>query len=450
MIGADRSMIDGRGLCGSWNPARRLVYRLSVEISLAGARRLALVAQGFGQKPANRRTIGDVRKLASRILAIQIDSVNVVARSHYLPVYSRLGPYPRDTIDRLAYTRRELFECWGHATCLMPVELFPFLRHRMIAMRSAVPWSLGAPIEGNAQVEAVYDEVAARGPLAAGDLSNADPRTGKWWGWSKGKEALEALLECGYLAAAERRGFTRVYDLVERVIPLPLLDAAAPEPEEAQKQLILRSAKALGVATGRQLGGYLGLHSHRVRVRRPDGKPSRAIWPRLVADLVEDGRLVPVTVEGWREPGYLVPGTRTPRSIHERALLSPFDSFVRSCAEPLCGFTNPLSQQLYVPAERRQYGYYVLPFLLGDTLVGRCDLKADRQRGVLMVQSAYAEPGQDSTYVAGELAEELHRMRMWLELDGIEVAERGNLAAMLRRAIPRSHPRGSERMPRDF
>ena len=421
-----------------------------MELSLAEARRIALVAQGFSGRPT-RPAISHVRKLALKVLAIQVDSVSVLVRSHYLPAYSRLGPYRMAAIDALAYQRRELFECWSHATCLLPVQLFPLMRHRLEAMRSAVTWSLGARVQGNAHVEAVYNEIAERGPLAAGDLSNADRRTGPWWGWSKGKQALEALLECGYVAVAGRRGFTRVYDIVERVIPREVLDAPAPGPEDAQKKLLCLSAKALGVTTARQLGGYLGLHSFRVRVRRADGKPSRAIWPRLVAELVEEGRLVPVSVEGWKDQGYIVPGTRVPRSIDVRALLSPFDSFIRASAELCCGFTNPLAQQLYVPPARRIYGYYVLPFLLGDTLVGRCDLKADGKRGALKVQSAYVEPGQDKTYVAAELAGELRQMQDWLGLDHLEVANRGDLAAALRRAARRSaRPRdrpSSQRRP---
>ncbi len=396
------------------------------------ARRLALAAQGFGRRPA-KPTLGHVRKVASRVLAVQLDSVNVLVRSHYLPAYSRLGPYPMAAIDRLTYRRKELFECWSHASCLLPVQLFPLMRHRMLGMRNARTWSLGAPVEGDEQVQAVYDEIAERGPLAAGELSNADRPTGKWWGWSKAKQALEALLESGYLAIAGRRGFTRVYDLVERVIPAEFLDTPAPAAEAAQKELLCLTAKALGVSTGRGLGDYLGLHSFRIRARRADGKPARAIWPRLLEELVEEGRLVEVGVEGWRKPGYLLPGAKVPRSLEARALLSPFDSFIRASAEDCCGFTNPLGQQLYVPAERRIFGYYVLPFLLGDTLVGRCDLKADRARGTLLVQSAYAEPGAPKR-VAAELATELELLREWLELTRIEVADRGDLAPALRRA----------------
>jgi uncharacterized protein len=406
-----------------------------VDLSLADARRLALSAQGFGRRRPARPTIGDVRKVAAKVLALQIDSINVLIRSHYLPAYSRLGPYPMGVIDDLAYGRRELFECWGHAACLMPVSLYPLLHYRMTAKRTAIPWTPGRSTPESAAVEKVYQEVAERGPLTAGDLSDAGARTSKWWGWDHGKIALEHLLDTGFLAVAGRRGFTRLYDLTERVVPQDILDTPPPEAEESQKQLLCLSAKALGVTTAKQLGGYFGLQSHRIRVRGPDGKLLRPIWRRLLAELVEDGRLVKVAVEGWREPGYMVPGTRMVRSIHERTLLSPFDSFMRCSAELCCGFVQPLAQQLYVPAERRVYGYYVLPFLLGDTLVGRCDLKADRQRRVLMVQSAFIEPGHDHKHAAGELAEELCRMQAWLELDTIEVADRGDLAATLQRCL---------------
>jgi hypothetical protein len=405
-----------------------------MELSLADARRIALAAQGFGRRPG-KPTISAVRTVASKLMAIQLDSVNVLVRSHYLPAYSRLGPYPLSAIDKLAYDRRELFECWGKAACLLPVDLYPLLRYRMTAQLAVSPWTPGGSAPEGAYIKAVYEEVAARGPLAAGELSEPGRGTGKWWGWNNGKMALEHLLSCGLLAIAGRRGFTRLYDITERVIPPAMLDTPALDPEDAQRELICRSAKALGVASAKQLGGYLGLHSHRIVVRRPDGRRPRPIWPRLVDELVDEGGLVRVTVEGWPEPGYLVPGTRRVRTVNARALLSPFDTFMWGSAQLLCGFTNPLSQQLYVPAERRIYGYYVLPFLLGDTLVGRTDLKADRQRRALLVQSAYVEPGHDRNHVAAELAAELRQLQMWLELDTIEVADRGDLAEPLRSAM---------------
>lgn len=402
-----------------------------MEISSAEARRIALAAQGFGRARPVKPTLDRVRKIANRVVALQLDSVNVLVRSHYLPIYSRLGPYPREAVDRLSYRRHELFECWSHAACLLPVELFPLMRHRMIIMQTGRTYSLGGPVDGHDHVRAVYDEIAERGALTVGELSDGGDRTGKWWGWSKGKQALEALLECGQLAVAGRRGFTRVYDLVERVIPAEFLDAPPP-PEEAQKELLYRSAAAVGITTGRGLRDYLGLTSF--RIRQPDGKIIKVPWQRLVGELVEEDRLTEVRVEGWRDPGYVVAGVRVPRVINARALLSPFDSFMRASAQLCCGFTNPIAKQLYVPAEQRVYGYYVLPFLLGDNLVGRCDLKADRQGGSLLVQSAHLEPGQDAGWVAAELAEELDLLRTWLELDRLKIANRGNLAGHLRRA----------------
>lgn len=245
----------------------------------------------------------------------------------------------------------------------------------------------------------MYEEISSRGPLTARELSDGGQSKGKWWGWSRGKEAAEHLLACGLLAVAARRGFNRVYDITERVIPAGILAQAAPGPEEAQKLLIAITAASLGICGREQLGGYFGLHSHRVVVRGPDGKKPRPIWRRLANELIEEGRLVAVDVEGWSERGYIVPGTRVPRSMQARALLSPFDSFMWGSARRCCDFVQPLAQQLYVPAERRVHGYYVLPFLLGDNLVGRCDLKADRQRGVLMVQAAHVEPGNHAGHV---------------------------------------------------
>lgn len=406
-----------------------------MDLSLAEARRLALVAQGFGRRQA-RPSAADVRRVASRILAIQIDSINVVVRSHYLPVYSRLGPYPRDTVDTLAYARRELFECWGHAACLMPVELYPNLRYRMEAQRAASPWRPGTSAPDGAYIESVYRECEERGPITARDLSAAGERRGKWWGWNNGKIALEHLLACGLVAVAGRRGFERVYDIAERVIPRPILDARAPGPEEAQKELLLKTATALGVATAGQLEAYLGLHNHRVVVRDADGRRHRPIWRRLLRELVDQRQLLSVSVEGWPEPGYMEPNVKIPRTVEACALLSPFDSFMWGSARHCCGFRQFLSQQLYVPVERRSiYGYYVLPFLLGDTLVGRCDLKADRQRHVLTVHGAFIEPGHDAKRVGRELAHELGRLQSWLELDSIEVGERGDLAPALRQSL---------------
>src|SRR5215469_8024679 len=323
-----------RGCPTKAHPARlRRYLRLAVELSLAEVRRLVLSAQGFGHRRATPR-MGDVTKAASRVLAIQIDSINVLVRSHYLPAYSRLGRYPMATIDRLAYERRELFEGWTHATCLLPVRLYPLLRHRMTALRDASPWTPGRTTPARDHIHTVYEAVAEHGPLTAGELPGAGERRGKWWGWSDAKLAIEYLLACGLVAVAGRRNFERLYDLIERVLPQEALDAPAPGPEQAQKELLCLSAGALGVATADQLGGYLGLHSPRVLVRGPDGKRPKRLWPGLLQELVEDGRLASLRVEGWTENGYALPDARIPKSIDERALLSPFDSFMRGPAIP--------------------------------------------------------------------------------------------------------------------
>ncbi|HEY2593050.1 MAG TPA: crosslink repair DNA glycosylase YcaQ family protein [Chloroflexota bacterium] len=407
-------------------------------LSLAEARRLAVSAQGFGRRPVSP-TIAHVRKLAARVHAFQIDSVNVLVRAHYMPAFARLGSYPMESLDTLTYRRRELFEYWGHAACLLPIELFPLVRYRMQAdlTREYMATDRGA------YVAQVYREVADGGPITAGELPNPGKRSGNWWGWGNGKAALEYLYDAGVVAIAGRRGFEREYDLVERVIPPAALEVAVPR-EEAMKQLICLAARACGVGTAEDFLGYFKIDGWRDRVRPgPDWERAqsseprrvRPIGKRLVAELVEEGRLLPVRVEGWREAAYLDPSARVPRSVHARALVTPFDSLVweRSRIERLFGMKYSI--ELYTPLPRRVYGYYVCPFLLGDTLVARCDLKADRQRGVLMLQGAFAEPGRRADGMAEELLAELRGLQAWLGLDGLEVGERGDLAAAARHIL---------------
>jgi uncharacterized protein YcaQ len=342
-----------------------------------------------------------------------------------------------DTLDSLAYRKRELFEYWGHAACLIPVSLYPLLRFRMY------PEDARAYMRSKRSYLAmVYAEIAERGPITAAELTDPGKRSSNWWGWGKGKAAIEYLYDSGLVAIAGRRRFERLYDLAERVIPAAALAATPPPREEAMKQLICLGARAHGVGTFGDIVGYFmtdGWHDRLSTVPWHEEKkgPKRAkpIAKRLVAELVEEGRLLPAQVEGWAEPAYVEPGVRIPRSVHGRALVTPFDSLVweRKRIERLFGMKYTI--ELYTPAPKRVYGYYVFPFLLGDTLVARCDLKADRQRKVLMVQSAFQEPGQDARRVAPELACELREMQAWLELDSIEVAERGDLAAKLRRSL---------------
>jgi uncharacterized protein len=431
---------------------------MAITLSLPEARRLAVASQGFGRRPSTP-TVGRLRKLASRLQAFQIDSVNVLVRAHYLPAFARLGPYPMDALDSLAYRKRELFEYWGHAACLLPISLYPLMRYRMHAAQTQEYMAS----EPGAALAKVYAEVAEHGPITAAELSNPGKRSGNWWGWSSGKAMIEHLYDSGLVAIAGRRGFDRLYDLAERVIPQSALDAPVPPREEAMKRLICLGAKASGVGTFRDITGYFTTDGWRDRLapgprwERPEGSAGarpKPIAKRLVAELVEEERLLAAQVDGWREPAYIHPGTRVPRSVDARALVSPFDSLVwaiddptgaargtnggqgpapRSRVERLFGMRYTL--EIYVPPPKRVYGYYVVPFLLGDTLVARCDLKTDRQRKVLMVRSAFLEPGQDARRVVSELAGELSRMQAWLELDQIEVAERGDLAAELLRRV---------------
>ncbi|MGH7710160.1 MAG: winged helix-turn-helix domain-containing protein, partial [Gemmatimonadaceae bacterium] len=369
-----------------------------------------------------------------------------LARAHYVPAFARLGPYPMRALDSLAFGKRELFEYWGHAACIMPVALYPLVRYRMHAdetreyMRS----------KRGSYMASVYAEVAERGPISAAELADPGKRRKGWWSWwgtGNGKATLEHLYDSGLVAIAGRRGFERLYDLAERVIPRSALDAPAAPREQAMKQLIGLGAKACGVGTLGDITGYFytdAWHDRSPRVPRwerltgPDGKRAKPIAKRLVAELVEEKRLLPARVEGWKEPAYLYPNAKVPAAIEARALVTPFDSLVweRSRIARLFGMQYTI--ELYTPATKRVYGYYVFPFVLGNTLVARCDLKADRQRRVLMVQSAFLESGQSARRVAPHLAAELRLMQTWLELDRLEVAERGDLAAQLRRAV-RAH-----------
>jgi uncharacterized protein YcaQ len=295
--------------------------------------------------------------------------------------------------------------------------------------------------ERGAGLARAYADVAERGPLTASELTEPGQRSGKWWGWGDGKARLEYLYDSGLVAIAGRRRFERTYDLTERVIPRSALDQPAPPRDEAKKQLICLGAAAYGVGTRDDVVNYFNVDDWRDRLppgpwwERNGEKRAKSTVKRLVAELVEEGRLLPAIVEGWSEPAFLAPGARVPVEIDARALVAPFDSLVweRDRIDRLFGMKYSI--EIYTPEAKRIYGYYVFPFLLGDRLVGRCDLKADRRRRVLMVRTAHVEPGQNATRVARGLADELEMVRTWLDLDRIEVGRRGGLAASLRRAI---------------
>jgi uncharacterized protein YcaQ len=401
-----------------------------IELSAAEARGVALAAQGMGRpRPSGRIDARRLRRTIDDVGLLQLDSVAVLCRSHYLPLFSRLGPYPRATLDRLAShvdtapgRDRGLFEYWGHEASLLPVESQPLLRWRMAraAELAEKPARLLAAAKPEL-LESVLRTVRERGPIRAADVATPVRRAeNPWYNWSEGKIALDYLFFAGRICAAHRVRFERRYDLPERVLPEAVLDTPTPAQDDAQRQLLMIAAARLGVATEPDLGDYF-------RLPRADSKAR-------VAELVEAGALGTARVEGWSGPAYVAAG-RLPEPAREaRALLSPFDPLVwsRPRAERLFGFRHRI--EFYTPAAKRLHGYYVLPFLLGDRLVARIDVKSDRRTGVLHVLGAFAEPAADPGAVAAELADELRLLAGWLELDHVSVAANGDLAGRLAQA----------------
>jgi uncharacterized protein YcaQ len=403
-----------------------MAYSLSVD----QARRIALAAQGFGTSRRDNGTRIDRRHFAAlfrRLGLIQIDSVNVLVRAHYMPAYSRLGPYPMRLVDAALRPGApgQLFEYWGHEACLLPVELHPFLRWRMERARDGKDIYKGLARfarERRDFIDTVFQVVRDEGPLSAGELEQRlggkSDRKGSWWGWSKYKGALEWLFWGGLVSTAARRNFERVYDLPERVIPSEILNRPTPLEAEAQRELIRVAVRALGVGTEADLRDYF-------RLNPQDSQ-------RGVRELAEASELVEVQIEGWRQPAYAAPPLQIPRRKAVAALVSPFDPLVweRRRTERLFDFHYRI--EIYTPAPKRQFGYYVLPFLLGPQFVARVDLKAEREAGILLVHAAHAESGVDHEQVGQALMGELRLMARWLGLGGVEVRSRGNLVPALR------------------
>ncbi len=384
-------------------------------LTLSQARRIALAAQGFAEPRPERPTARHLGRLLGRSHLIQIDSVNVLVRAHYMPGFSRLGAYDRGLLDRAAYSRRnrQVFEYWGHEASLIRLDLHPLFRWRMAraARNEGIYGGLARfGQERRDFIAAVRRAVEARGPLSAGDLADGEGGfggrgQGSWWGWSDDKRALEWLFWAGEVTTAARRGFERLYDLPERVLPAEILAAPTPDPAEAQRALLRHAIRALGVASGRCLWDYFRLDPADAKARIPE--------------LVEAGSLLPVRVEGWTDEAYLDPAYRLPRRIDARALLSPFDPIVweRTRTERMFDFRYRI--EIYIPAEKREFGYYCLPFLLGERIVGRVDLKADRAARRLVVHAVHLEAGADRDEVMPALDAELALMAAWIGLDEI-------------------------------
>ena len=394
------------------------------ELDLGEARRLALAAQGFDRPRPARPGLTHVRQTVRRLGLVQIDTVNVVARAHYQVLFSRLGPYRTSLLDDLVYRRRELTEQWAHELSILPMDAWHLLRHRM-GIHRVRPWGFERILEANpAYVKRVLAEVRARGPLTAADLPDPEGTSrrlaGSWIG-TVPRGVLEAYFGRGVLAAAGRgRDFARSYDLAERIVPAEHL-AREITREEAERELLLRAARAHGVGTAADLADYYRM-------------PVRSARPRL-AELVESGALAEVRVEGWRESAYLDAAARAPRRIGAQALLSPFDPVVwfRPRCARLFGFDYRV--ELFVPPAQRRWGYYVLPFLMGERLVARVDLRADRPGRRLMVLASYLEPHAQAGPVAQALARELRTLARWLELDSVTVERPGPFARPLAAAV---------------
>lgn len=394
------------------------------------ARRVAVAAQGFAEpRPKGAVTRAHLRRLISRIQVLQLDSVSVSVRAHYAPVFSRLGPYDRDVLDRAAWSHsarapRMLVEYWAHEAALMAVDDWPLLRWRM---REYTHGRWGKEIvKKNAKLaDEVVRAVTELGPSTAGQIeahlgAEQRGRKGPWWDRSDTKWVTEALFASGVLTTATRVGFARHYDLAERVLPPEVLAREVDE-ADAVRELVLRASGALGVGTEQDIRDYFRLSPAQV-------KPA-------IAKLVADGELEPVEVDGWKGPAFLRAGQTVPRRDRGTALLCPFDPliFFRPRVERLFGgFLYRI--EIYTPAPKRQYGYYVWPFLLDGELVGRVDLKADRANDALHVVGAFAEPGEKPSRVAPVLADELRTMASWLGLSDVTVGANGDLVADLRRA----------------
>lgn len=385
-----------------------------MDLSIDEARRIALAAQGFARRRASLATPGRIRCELDRLGLFQIDSVNVLARAHYLPAFSRIGEYERAELEAMAWgarRQRRMFEYWAHEASLLPIDAHPLLRWRMsraeqgeIGYRALRRFAA----ERRHEADVVLERITAEGPLAAADFDNGSSRSG-WWDWSETKHALEWLFWAGKITTATRRGsFARVYDLTERVLPAHVLALPTPDAASAQRELIARSARALGVATAADLRDYYRL------------KPEEA--DHAIVSQVDSGLLIPVRVEGWRQNAWMHRDATVPRKVRASALLAPFDPLLweRGRTERLFGFRYRI--EIYVPEAKRTHGYYVLPFLMDEALVARVDLKAERSTGRLLVRRLTLEWNAPADTMA-RLKIELDRMASWLGLGMVEFGE---------------------------
>lgn len=404
---------------GFW-PSLSIPLSLVTRISIVSARRMALAAQGFDKpRPTGRIDVRHFRRVMDAVKIVQLDSVNVISRAHYLPFFARLGSYDRQALDRWLWRSGEVFEYWAHEASITAIEHRPMLAHRM---KGGWHWpGIEEMLRTHGEMmEQILHFVERNGPTKVGDLDHHERTGDSWWGWSDAKRALEYLFLTGRLTARDRPGFQRVYDLPSRVHPHAVALGRI-DKTDACVELLSIGARAHGVGTLHDFADYF-------RMKITDARTALPV-------LLERGDIEPVEVQGWDQPAYIHTAASRPRVMRARALLAPFDPVVwyRDRAERLFDFFYRI--EIYTPAHKRVHGYYVLPFLLGDTLVGRVDLKADRKAGTLLVRGAFAEGGVDVGYVASELADELTEMARWLELDEIIVTDNGDLTRPLRQLV---------------
>ena len=388
-------------------------------LSAAQARRIALAAQGFGKQhtPVGTRQLNLAMQ---RLAVLQLDSVNVFERSHYLPLFARLGAYDKALLDKLTFTKRAPYiEYWAHQAALIPVEDWPLWGWHMQREREGTGRTKAWPRENTTMTDFLLAELAEKGPLPASKIEHeANKRSGPWWGWSEVKSALEVMFFEGRVAVAGRKNFERYYDLPERRLPASVLETSIPKPD-AIRELVRRGTQALGVGTVRDIADYW-------RLPQADTKAA-------IAELIDAGELSPVAVQGWAPQGYLHRDARIPRRIETAALLSPFDPVVweRARTERMFGFRYRI--EIYTPEPQRVFGYYTLPLLIDEALVGRIDLKTDRQARVLRVQSAWREG--DAFVNLERVVQLLRETAAWQGMERIEVAGRGDLSAELAAAL---------------
>lgn len=388
------------------------------------ARRIALAAQGFARPGPAKATLAHLKRAFGDMALLQLDSVQYVCRSHYLPVFARVGPYDTKRLDRFTYESDQVLETWAHEASLVPMAHEPLLRWRKERSAKGAVWSHLHELakEQPDYVAAICREVENRGPIHAGELEDPRKRKGSWWGGhSAGKIALEWMFRTGELCARRDSKFRRVYDLPERLIPAKIRALATPSEHEAHRELLMLGVKAHGIGSLDCLADYY-------RLKIPEARPR-------IAELVEDGRLESVSVEGWDKPAYVAPRTKVPKKIEACSVLSPFDPVVwnRKRAAKLFDFEYRI--EIYVPKDKRKYGYYVLPFLQGDNITARVEVKADRKLGRLCVLGAWLEDGGCAKATAEALADSLARLAQHLLLGTLTPPRKGNLAKQLRAAL---------------